>query len=348
MAFFEESCGGAGPSEEQSELAFFKELLRKKKPEKVVTSGEFPQAVITELQTLDCAVYLTDTLPDKLEEIGSGIDFLLLDGANRMPEELLDFIAAFPYLKRDAVVVVHNLVQRTGEGGRRIGSSILMRNVRARRIPHHLELYPGGLEQLEFGMKWLSSPRVPVCTLANVMAAFSLTADTSTYIGDLFSALYLPWTAVPGGERLEAYERIICTHYKAEYVQMYMDAVEKAERLSNPYENVIREMTDSLFASFPHVLLYGKGKYGRAFLKLVRKFHIRVDGFVVSDGRKAEGSFEGLPVYSYSQVPFPHADTLIIQTADAKAIERLLGASDFRWMKLPWEFWNVGERGDGG
>lgn len=44
-----------------------------------------------------------------MEEIGGGVDFLILDTTHRMPGEVLDFISLLPYLKENAVVVLHDI-----------------------------------------------------------------------------------------------------------------------------------------------------------------------------------------------------------------------------------------------
>lgn len=48
-------------------------------------------------------------LPEVLGEIGDGIDFVVLDTAHLMPAEILDFLALFPYLSKDACVVLHDI-----------------------------------------------------------------------------------------------------------------------------------------------------------------------------------------------------------------------------------------------
>ena len=48
-------------------------------------------------------------LPCVIEQIGSNIDFLILDTVHAMPGEFLDFICALPFLKDGAVVVLHDV-----------------------------------------------------------------------------------------------------------------------------------------------------------------------------------------------------------------------------------------------
>lgn len=46
---------------------------------------------------------------ERMEEVGDGIDFCILDTAHRLPGELLQFIAVYPYLKKDAIIVMHDI-----------------------------------------------------------------------------------------------------------------------------------------------------------------------------------------------------------------------------------------------
>ena len=56
-------------------------------------------------------VYLGDVVAAHLEKIceDGKIDFLILDTTHSLPGEVLDFIACFPYLTEDAVVVLHDV-----------------------------------------------------------------------------------------------------------------------------------------------------------------------------------------------------------------------------------------------
>ena len=48
--------------------------------------------------------------PDVIDEIGSDIDFLILDTLHIVPGEILDFLVCLPYLTKDAIVVLHDAI----------------------------------------------------------------------------------------------------------------------------------------------------------------------------------------------------------------------------------------------
>ena len=45
-----------------------------------------------------------------IDSIGNEIDFLILDTVHSLPGEILDFLAIFPFLKSDAIVVLHDIM----------------------------------------------------------------------------------------------------------------------------------------------------------------------------------------------------------------------------------------------
>lgn len=53
-----------------------------------------------------CHLFQGHTPAVYLEEIGGGIDFLILDSVETIPGNLLDFIVTIPYLTRNAVVAL--------------------------------------------------------------------------------------------------------------------------------------------------------------------------------------------------------------------------------------------------
>ena len=248
-------------------------------------------------------------------EIGPGIDMLILDFTERMPQDILDFIAALPYLMADAVVVLCNPFHVASD------RNILFQNVTADKS-----------EQTNASLEPRSC--IPYGTVASV-SAFQLTDRTSPHIGDLVAALGCPWLHIPPWRHLLEYAAYIKTHYDPEYIEYYRQAVISADK----NKELLVSMAQSLLETFPNILLYGKGKRGGCFLELSEWLGIHVTGFVVSDGREAECSYRGLPVYPYSQIPFAKEETFLFQTAKSDSIERLLAESGYCWMKLPERFW---------
>jgi len=53
--------------------------------------------------------HLGKYLPQVIDEIGGDIDFVILDTVHYTPGELLDFLVMLPYLKDNAIVVLHDV-----------------------------------------------------------------------------------------------------------------------------------------------------------------------------------------------------------------------------------------------
>lgn len=54
---------------------------------------------------------------DFIEDIGDGIDFVLLDAAHNNPGEILDFLVVYPFLKENAAIVIHDTQLHTFNSG---------------------------------------------------------------------------------------------------------------------------------------------------------------------------------------------------------------------------------------
>lgn len=276
-------------------------------------------------------------LPERLDDIGDKIDFLILDTMHTMPGEILDFIAAFPYLSHDAVVVLHDTryhyIWREQVG---IATSVLLQSVTADKFLNNQEDYPN-------------------------IAAFQLNMDTAEYMLDIFCALMIRWAYLPLNDHLRAYEAIIARHYDSQCLKLFKQAEKEAK-------NYHIQWKMPRCGGFRHVLLYGNGNRGQAFLRQCRGIGMKIDGFIVSDDQlsvktdqpapnhmwnpdpdgpsgyklKVQANilrFEDIPVYPYSQIPFKPEETLIIQTSSAPEVTSRLQASDWQWIDLPGSCW---------
>lgn len=279
-------------------------------------------------------------LADRLEEIGSEIDFLILDTMHIMPGEILDFIAAFPHLSCNAIVVLHDTryhYMRREQAG--IATSVLLQSVTADKFLNNQKSYPN-------------------------IAAFQLNDDTMEYMTDVFCLLMIRWAYIPLEEHLRSYEAVISAHYNAQCHKLFLQAETEAKKYH--YGSQMPSI-----GGFQHVLLYGAGNRGQEFYRQCNAIGIKVDGFVVSDEQfeksfhsDAEGKTptlkawnpdrdgpsgyklvvqtrgsESLPIYSYSQIPFSPEETLIIQTAKAPEVTQRLQMSKWHWIDFPMIFW---------
>lgn len=325
-----------------------RELIESSRPKNIlaVDIGESTLAAASrciQALHLDCQVEYCafSAIPQYLAAQDKKVDFLILNAVCNMPVELLNFLAVLPYLQENAIVVLQDAVLQEPESGLTFASSILFQSVTADKFPYNLHFYPTIQERIKLCGYHSAYPQYSHVYRSSylqfpIMSAFRINANTRKYIGDIFSALHIVWPYVPDREFLTAYEELLAKHYTPEHLQLYRQAKEAADRSFNLLPMVF-EMLQSF--SFPHVLLYGAGQRGRAFLPLAKKAGLSVSGFIISDGRTSEPSLEGCPIYCYSQIPFHKDETLIILTADSRDIESLLRQSGYHWLKLPESFW---------
>lgn len=75
-----------------------------------------------------------------------------------------------------------------------------------------------------------------------------------------------------------------------------------------------KKRTSEAFHNKKNVYLYGAGKYGRRFLKMIRMWGYSPKGFLVSDGYKEKDFIEGYPVWELNELE--DADAIIIITTN--------------------------------
>lgn len=269
----------------------------------------------------DCFKILCDhTFAAWRNTIGNEIDFLLLDAVDNMPEDVLGFIAAYPYLSDKAVVALYEaefICSNTN-----VSRSILTSTVRAEMMDLSLEC------DRKIGWK---IPSISQYT----MSAFKVNADTAVYMKDLFVLLKARWNHVPSFPHMIEYIDLIIEKYGADYFDIYWQILFGKDA----YWSGMKDMVHSIFSTFPYILLYGKSERGQSFLKAAKLFGVNVKGFIVSDGRNTSKNICGLPIYSYSEIPFCKEELLIIQTSGSQEITKMLEDSDYHWFKFSENFW---------
>lgn len=146
--------------------------------------------------------------PQVMEEIGKGVDFLILDTGGVLPGETLDLICSLPYLSDGCTVVLFKTEQ----------------NMEAsyRFLPYK--------DALQFANKliWLvATGRRIGNENASVsgMKVFEVTQDTRDSAGDLFSLLTGTWYQVPEDRYLGFYKESILKHYALDQYDYFCSLV---------------------------------------------------------------------------------------------------------------------------
>lgn len=136
-----------------------------------------------------------------MEDIGEDIDFLILDTMHRMPGEILDFISLLPYLKANAVVVLHDIaLNQYSKGADYIATGQLFSSVVADKYINYdtsrKELYPN-------------------------IGAFIVNEDTKKYIINIFLSLSITWSYRPDKKQITGYRSVIKSQYTVEFIKLF-------------------------------------------------------------------------------------------------------------------------------
>ena len=234
---------------------------------------------------------LGHSIPLFLEQIGKGVDFLILDTTHSLPGELLDFIVCLPYLKNGCVVVMHDTIENHLTClNAEIATKMLFDTVTAE------DKY----------LMWEEG-----CNVANLpnIAAFKVNEETKKDIRDLFSALTTTWGYLINESEKLKYRESILQNYGEKYLQLF-DRVETLQRHTNLQKGIAQHYGKDCgylkikWQNSKKVFLYGAGYYANLYYQWGRLNGLTVDGFVISDDQeKVSDIYAGRSVYFLEELP---------------------------------------------
>ncbi|MBQ3451132.1 MAG: class I SAM-dependent methyltransferase [Selenomonadaceae bacterium] len=149
--------------------------------------------------------HLGKILPQVLDKIGGGIDFVILDTMHILPGEVLDFIAILPYLKVGAVVVLHD--------------------VSYHQIKNSSAAATGALFSAVTAEKFLNFDEQALFRYPNI-AAFKVNQQTVDNIDNVFLTLILCWKYLPPEEQIVTYRRLYRRFYPVELCEIFQEAID--------------------------------------------------------------------------------------------------------------------------
>lgn len=241
-------------------------------------------------------VFLGGILPEFLDEIGDGIDCVILDTVHSLPGEILDFLILLPRLSPDAVVILHDisLNQLKQEYRFSDATNVLLHSVRGRKILNSLLDGPGLSDYPNIG-------------------AFQVTADTWKCIIDVFLALTVRWSYMPNAAELSQYEGQIHRIYDEDFLWVFDRAIYMNARNIFPVpQGIEKDM---------RVILYGAGSMGAAYWYQLKNF-CHVIGWVDSNASDRQSIF-GLQVSRPEEIDYSKAEVVIIAVKNEVAIAEI-------------------------
>jgi cephalosporin hydroxylase len=255
--------------------------------------------------------HLGKSLPEEIEEIGVGIDLLILDTMHIMPGEMLDFLTAFPYLAQGATVVLHdtilNLLYIDG-------------------LLYDSSYATGVVYDTVVGDRIIAEGKDANYYLPNI-GAFEINDDTEKYIGNCFSALTITWKYILEDKYVDQYRKI----YKKHYNDYFMDLFDKAyllnvdrkrteERLKREENEENEEKMTGFHKTVSEgykIVLYGGGDYAAKIGNYINNIGYKCDAYVVSDEENIDNCKIKEKIYHYSELPYLQEECNLIMALSA-------------------------------
>lgn len=156
--------------------------------------------------------YSGDFVSKFLDEIGGDIDFCLIDTMHCLPGELLDFIMILPYLKENAVVVLHDTNLHTFIQDCQYVNNMLLSVISGKKLileEHEDKFYHNVLNVVY---------NLPFANIGAVVINKKIQIER---IWDVFNLLTQRWNYLPTPEDLCEFRRFIKANYDLYYCQFF-------------------------------------------------------------------------------------------------------------------------------
>ena len=146
------------------------------------------------------------------------------------------------------------------------------------------------------------------------IGAFEITADTGKYIENVFGALMLTWRYMPSKEQIALYRDF----YSRQYKQSDIDIFDKALALNEVTLEKVQQKKETEFVELYRLIhtcagystyIYGCGKFGKAFYRLMKECGVEIGGYIITDGNKKD---EKETVYYLSELELSEEKDLIL------------------------------------
>lgn len=241
-----------------------------------------------------------------LREIGENIDFLILDTMHSLPGEFLDFLACFPFLKKGAIVVLHDILLNQKNKNNSYATKLLFDTVVAEKIT--------------------GSSSDQTCLTHNI-GAFRVTEDTGIYLDNVFSALSINWNYIPDEAHIKQYRNFYEGFYNDEQLELFDTSLElncelvkqkNKEKIEEflSLKNFVEQLEDK-----KEIYIYGCGNYGKKLYNLLNQMNVIVESFVISDGHEIPDHLDVKVLYASELLDKKKKCTVVLGTSPYKQQE---------------------------
>lgn len=164
-------------------------------------------------------LYTGKFLPEIIEDLNMEFDFCFLDTVHELPGELLDYLVALPFMRENGIIAMHDTALFFYDGH-----------------PHALATRT--LFSACVGEK-IIPPQNSVSD-AN-LSAFRITPDTYQHVGNIFSALCMPWGYLFDIRQFQIYREFFLRYYGPEAAELFSKAMEwNSAQVKKQYRQAIK------------------------------------------------------------------------------------------------------------
>lgn len=189
-------------------------------------------------------------LPEVIDFIGDGIDFVILDTVHSLPGEILDFLTIFPYLRNCACIVLHDIANNHyGRYSNAFATQILLNSVIAE--------------------KYVMKDQGRSYKYPNI-GAFVLTEKTEMSIPAIFGNLLVSWSHKLPDDMYKVYCNHFTRFYGGEYAEFFRMAYslqeEMAEKMKKEKQEIIDKVKKSKTYRIGEIFLWVPRKIKRLYI----------------------------------------------------------------------------------
>ena len=171
-------------------------------------------------------IYSGGLASDFIEKIGGDIDLCFIDSAHMNPGEILDYIMVLPFLKKNAIVILHDIsLHILSRCYARITNCVLFSAIKGKKY------YPA---TEDFGMG-----------VANI-GAVVLDDNSIDNIFDIFILLTLYWQYIPTDKDYESIIKLISKHYDESLINIFKKTYNKRKEELSDMTLKEKELEDNI------------------------------------------------------------------------------------------------------
>ncbi|TXJ21701.1 class I SAM-dependent methyltransferase [Brachyspira aalborgi] len=170
-------------------------------------------------------LYTGGTAAKYMEEIGGEINLCLIDTMHINPGEFLDFLIVLPYLKKNAILILHDIaLHYNGNERHSITNCILFSCLRGKKLSFNEGLWN---------------------RFANIGAVI-LDENIKDNILDYLYLLTLPWEYLPTDNDILECQKLFSKHYKQDLVDKFINIMLVNKKFFINDKNLIESRNDKL------------------------------------------------------------------------------------------------------